>query len=89
MKIFDVRTKKHRVSCYAWRNPTCIGGYIPQFRYSKTIQGWSYTRCASFAWLYYAISCDFTLINFWGDTQTVAHNKNLSKYKAKQGITET
>lgn len=83
MRIFDFKIKKYRVSCYSWRNPTRMNGYVPQVRFSKTIQGWFKTRGFSFVWSYFSFCIDFTVTNFLDDPQSVAHFKSVSRFGKK------
>jgi len=54
--------------------------YIPKFKFSKNVQGWSFTRNYTVYWLKWAITYSTIITSDLNIDRNVAHEMNIKKY---------
>jgi len=60
--------------------PFTAKSLVPNFNYSKNVQGWFFIRDWTFEIFRYAFTISVTLISDMNEDRNLAHTKNVCKY---------
>lgn len=64
----------------SWYAPLTIKQFIPNFKFSKNVQGWFFTRNWSLCWLRYCLLFTVTITSDFNEDRRIAHEKNVARY---------
>ena len=64
----------------SWYGKFTIKQLIPEFRFSKNVQGWFFTRNWSVTWFTYCLNYSITITSDTNEERNIAHEKNVARY---------
>ena len=71
----------------SWYGDFGIKQLIPEFSFSKNIQGWFFIRNWSITWLTYCLNYSIIIHGDFNESRAIAHEKNVVKYGSQHNNT--